>query len=273
MADLAAEGRNEAAHDAQKRFERTIYGHPIARVRLDRLRTRQLKEWRNGLGGAKASQNRNLTALKSALNLAVRHRRVNPSVAQEWKAVGPHKDASNRRRLFLDVEQRRRLVRAAKGAVRDLIEAAALTGARPGELKSLRCADFESRTGSITFRTRKGGKERVRTIPLSSALALFKRLAKGKLPAAHLLTDDEGQPWAHSGWDKLVREAARKAKLPSGVVLYTLRHSWITDALRGGLSTLDVARLTGTSLAMIDKHYGHLVAEAARERLALVNML
>src|SRR5690606_33762585 len=85
VADLEAEGRKDAAHDAQKRFERTIYGHPIARVRLDRLRTRQLKEWRNGLGGAKASQNRNLTALKAALNLAVRHRRVNPSVAEEWK--------------------------------------------------------------------------------------------------------------------------------------------------------------------------------------------
>jgi hypothetical protein len=39
------------------------------------------------------------------------------------------------------------------------------------------------------------------------------------------------------------------------------------------MSTLDVARLTGTSLAMIDAHYGHLVAAAARERLAAVRML
>jgi hypothetical protein len=39
------------------------------------------------------------------------------------------------------------------------------------------------------------------------------------------------------------------------------------------MTTLDVARLTGTSVMMIEKHYGHLVASAARERLAKVKML
>jgi integrase len=57
------------------------------------------------------------------------------------------------------------------------------------------------------------------------------------------------------------------------VCLYTLRHSFITQALSDGLTTLDVARLTGTSLAMIDRHYGHLVQSASAERLARVQML
>ena len=39
------------------------------------------------------------------------------------------------------------------------------------------------------------------------------------------------------------------------------------------MSTLDVARLCGTSLAMIERHYGHLVMSAARERLERVNLL
>ncbi len=270
VTDLEAEGRKSTANDASKRFERTIYGRAIARTRLDRLRTAALKDWRNRLGGAKASQNRNLTALKAALNLAVAHGRVNPSVAQQWKAVKSHKDALKRRELFLDVKQRRALVRAASGAVRNLIEAAALTGARPGELVAAKRSQFDHRTGSMTFR----GKTGDRTIPLSpAAIDLFKRLAKGKLPGAFLLVRDDGQPWGHSDWDALVRDAAKRGKLPRGVVLYTLRHSWITEALKGGMATLDVARLTGTSLPMIDKHYGHLVAQAARERLATVDML
>ncbi len=282
VADLEADGRKSAAHDTRKRFERTIFGRPkakyvrelpahkIATFRLDRLRTKQLKEWRNELGGAKSSQNRNLNALKAALNLAVRHKRVNSSVAQEWKAVKAHKNANRRRDMFLDIKQRRALVRAAKGVVRDLIETAALTGARPGELTGARRSQFDHRTGSMTFR----GKTGERTVPLSpAALVLFKRLAEGKLPRAYLLTNDDGKQWPHSGWDAGVREAAKKAKLPRGVVLYTLRHSWITEALEGGMTTLAVARLTGTSLAMIDEHYGHLVAEAARERLATVDML
>lgn len=70
-----------------------------------------------------------------------------------------------------------------------------------------------------------------------------------------------------------MRAAAEKAGLPNGVCLYTLRHSFITQALMDGVSTLDVARITGTSLAMIEKHYGHLVMREARERLDRVKLL
>ena len=53
---------------------------------------------------------------------------------------------------------------------------------------------------------------------------------------------------------------------------YTLRHSAITDLVTGGLDLLTVAQLAGTSVAMIERHYGHLRgdhAAQALERLAL----
>jgi len=106
-----------------------------------------------------------------------------------------------------------------------------------------------------------------------AAVELFDRLAKDKLPQAFLFTRADGKPWAHSDWDGLVRKAAQKAGLPAGVCLYTLRHSFITQGLIDGMATLDVARISGTSLAMIERHYGHLVMSAARERLELVNLL
>ena len=208
VADLETDGRTTAAADARRRFERTVYGrskakyvnelpaHAISRVKLDRLRTKHIKEWRSGLGGAKSSQNRNLATLKAALNLAVDHKRVNPSIAQEWKAAKPHKNANRRRNVFLDRKQRRALVRAAEGTVRNLIEAAALTGARPGELVGAKRSQFDHRTRSMTFK----GKTGERTVPLSpSALNLFERLAKGKLPGAYLLTNENGERWPHSG--------------------------------------------------------------------------
>jgi protein CrcB len=89
----------------------------------------------------------------------------------------------------------------------------------------------------------------------------MQRLSKDKLPEAPLFTRDDGKPWAHSDWDALVREAAEKAGLPKGVCLYTLRHSFITQTLLEGLSTLEVSRMVGTSLTMIEKHYGHLVTD------------
>ena len=62
-------------------------------------------------------------------------------------------------------------------------------------------------------------------------------------------------------------------RLPPGVCLYTLRHSFITDAINQGMNTLAVARLVGTSLRMIDRHYGHLASDAVREQLAKVTMV
>jgi hypothetical protein len=51
-----------------------------------------------------------------------------------------------------------------------------------------------------------------------------------------------------------------------------LQHRWITQVISGGLSILDVARLTGTSVMMIEERYGYLVDGVARERLAQVKM-
>src|SRR5690606_20058068 len=100
--------------------------------------------------------------------------------------------------------------------------------------------DYDARTGSVTFRT----KDHPRTIPLSpSAKALFDRLAKSKLPRAHLFTTDDGKPWQSKDWSGKVKEAVTKAKLPQETVLYTLRHSWITDAIIGGMDLLTVAKL------------------------------
>ena len=276
--ELRRKNGEASAHDAEKRFERTVYEAPLGDIRLDKIRTPHIKDWHDRLllpkeeraGLSKGSANRTLTALKAALNLAVTNGRVDLRSAQAWRNVKPYKNASARRTLFLDLKQRRRLLKNATGGLRDLMQAAALTGARAGELVGATRSQFDTRLKSIEFK----GKTGPRTIPLApSALALFNRLAKSKQPAAPLLTRDDGKPWGHSDWDELVRDAAKAAKLPKGTCLYTLRHSFITQAITDGMTTLDVARLCGTSVGMIEKHYGHLVAGAARERLAEVIML
>jgi integrase len=262
--------RQMTAHDAEKRFERCVYENGLGGKSLAKLRAADLKAWRDGLELGKASSNRTLTALKAALNLARRNKHAPASLAVELAAVTPYKNAGKRRDLYLDIKQRRALLKAASGAARDLIEAVIVTGCRAGELTSMTYEAFDARTKAASF----AGKTGSRTVPLSpSAVALFKRLAKDRAPGDLLLVRDDGQRWNHSDWDELVRDAAKAAKLPPGVCLYTLRHSWITTALQGGLATLDVARLVGTSVIMIEKHYGHLVASAARRRLAKVAML
>ena len=266
------------ARDAELRFNRTVKDSPLGALALDKLRQATLEKWRDALIDpkgdhklSKSSANRTLTTLKAALNYACDRRYVTRDREQEWSSVKAFDKAGTRRTLFLNTEQRRALLNAATGAVRDLIEAAARTGARPGELVKLLRRDFDPESGEL----RLSGKTGSRTISLPPpTVAFFKRMARNKLPGAYLLTRDDGKHWAPSDWDGLVREAAAAAGLPPGVCLYTLRHSFITEVLKGGtLDLLSCARFVGTSATMIEKHYGHLVAHHARDRLAMVSLV
>jgi integrase len=282
--DRRATKGDSAANDAHRRFERTVYGgggkdgkrhgaNSVASVALTKVRARHIEAWRDGLAGStlsRASVNRTLVSLKAALNYAVRRRLVSLETAIEWRTVAALRDSYRRRTLYLDLDQRRALVAAAGGAVRELIQAVTLTGARMGELVSARVGAFDQRSNSVTLT----GKTGTRSIPLSkSAAKLFQLAAEGKKAEDLMFTRDDGKPWGHSDWDELVRSAAASAKLPSGTCLYTLRHSFITQALQDGMSALEVARLCGTSLRMIDRNYGHLSADSARERLSHVTLL
>lgn len=277
---LQAEGRDRAATDTRKRFARIVYADPIGKVRADKLTQRQLEAWRDRMEAgemtgrksgipSRATINRNMTSLKAALNRAVSRREIPHDRAIEWGSIKPHRGADGRRELFLDREQRRALLDAADGDLRDLLMCVALTGCRPGDPAAMLRKDYDKRTGSVTFRTKTGS----RTIPVSpAAKTLLDRLAKSKQPTARMFTN-AGEPWTPQAWAPRVKAAAAKAKLPPETVAYSLRHSWITSAIIGGMDPVTVARLTGTSLEMINRSYGHLVQDAARERLAQVDFV
>jgi integrase len=52
---------------------------------------------------------------------------------------------------------------------------------------------------------------------------------------------------------------------------YDLRHTYATFALRAGVSIFDLSRFMGASLAMIDKHYGHLARDGREHAVALLD--
>ena len=68
------------------------------------------------------------------------------------------------------------------------------TGCRAGELTSARRSAFDTRTRTLTV----SGKTGSRTIPLApTAVELFQRISRGKLPTAHLFVRGDGKPWGH----------------------------------------------------------------------------
>jgi integrase len=173
--------------------------------------------------------------------------------------------------VFLDLEQRRRLLEKCSGAFRDLVESAMLTGCRYGELRQLKVQDFDAAERCLEIRK---GKTGGRTVALSDAAhKFFANVSRDKLPKATLLVRDDGEPWAHSDQDKPMRIAARKAKVPAETVFYTLRHSFIAEALKGGLDVVSVAKNCGTSVQIIESNYAKFVPRAISAALNKVELV
>jgi site-specific recombinase XerC len=275
---LREEKTEKAAVDADGRFKRLVYEQPIAAVELPKLTSRHVASWKTHVmskakrGAAKnprASFNRNATALRAALNLALRRKQVTTDVA--WsEGLKPYKKdeqgntVDRRRGLYLNVQKRRQLVKHASDEVRDLLIAMCLQPVRPGDIPAATVGDFDIENKSLHVR----GKSSERIVPLGKdAFAHFKKCAKNKLPSAWLIARANGGQWKKEAWRDEIKLAASAAKLPRDTVAYTLRHSVITDLMTKGLDIFHVAKLAGTSVAMIEKHYGHLQHAHARKAL------
>jgi hypothetical protein len=73
------------------------------------------------------------------------------------------------------------------------------------------------------------------------------------------------------------RKHWRPAQVEAGIDpvrgLYDLRHTYATFALRAGVPVFAVSSFMGTSIAMIDRHYGHLANDSREHAVALLDAL
>ena len=277
---IRQEKGDKPADDLAGRFRRWVEPDPIARIVLSKLTREHVKIFRKRLmeapvtvnkdgstrERAKDSINRDMTALRAALNYAMADGLVTTDFA--WReALKPIKDAGRRRDNYLDRVQRRALVKHAPRELAEFLSGLALLPLRPGALAQLCVADFDSRLSMLRIGKDKAGKDRKIKLPPATA-ELFVESAAGKPPTAPLLSRADGKAWDKDAWKGPVKEAARAADLPPETTAYTLRHSTITDLVHAGLDLLTVAQISGTSVAMIEKHYGHLRSDVAAQALA-----
>ncbi|MFP3475257.1 MULTISPECIES: tyrosine-type recombinase/integrase [Burkholderia] len=270
-----------SANDAAGRFRRLVDEAPIGRIDLARLRTSDLKSWLAGLievdededdeddlRRAKDSANRNLASLKAALNLALRDRLVATDAG--WRTVVPFKGVGRRRQGFIPHEQRGRLLDHCPDDLALLVRALLLTAARPGEMAKVVANNFDRAQGTLAL----AGKTGFRVVTLSTAARkFFETLSTDKIASAPLFTTTAGATWTKDAWKKMFRSAVAAAQLPDDIVMYSLRHTAISEMIANGMDSFVVARLAGTSTAMIDKHYGHLKHDVTRARLDAVQIV
>jgi len=275
--------------EAAGRFERSVYGDPIAKVMVAKLTKEHVRAWRkrvtdtpalvalnNKRGKSQgapitrprspATVNRDMVPLRAALNLALDY--GDALNDQAWRvALRPIKKADGRRNLYLDRDQRRALLEKLPADAAAFARGLCLLPLRPGALASLRVCDFDGRRSELTIDRDKAGDGRRILLPPDTA-AMLKAQAKAKLPAAPLFARWDGVAWQSYMWKDPIKAAVFAAGLPASATAYTLRHSTITDLVQGGLDLLTIAQVSGTSVAMIERHYGHLQRKRAADALA-----
>ena len=274
---------DDTADDHQARFARWVDDAPIGRVAITKLTRRHVETWRAELAAtpvvidpraknprtrtrAASSVNRDCAALRAALNYA--HDMDDVTTDMAWRvALRPTKGADGRRTVYLDREQRRKLIGCVDEEFVEFVKGMTHLPLRPGALAALTVGHLDKKNGVLSIGKDKAGQDRRIKLP-KATVSILAKLTTDKLPAAPLFARAGGGAWNKDAWKKPMKVAAAAAGLPAGTVLYTLRHSTITDLVVGGLDLLTVAQLSGTSVEMIEKHYGHLRADHAAEALA-----
>ena len=275
---LEIEKGTDSAKDARFRVKALITP-ALGTKLLEDLRPHHIRTWLHDLipqkgdaetiRKAKDTANRHLTTFKALLNLAWRDEKVGSDTA--WRKVTGFKSVGASRKVFLNDKQIKRLYDKTEGAFHDLVKALLMTGMRPGkELRHLLVEQLDKQLGTLDIRVSKTGP---RTVYLSDeGLAFFKKLAKGKTPKAYLLGRDDGSRWPEKYPERIMTEVVKKAKLLQGTVLYSLRHTYISKAIVAGIPLQVISENCGTSIRMIEEHYGKFLQQYRREQFNKLKM-
>jgi integrase len=232
-----------------------------------------VSRWLDSHPGWTTSRRCAVTCVKRAYNWAESEGLLNHNPMKRVK-----KPAPVRRDRILTPGERAEILAAIKDQeFRDFVFALQETGCRPGEVRKVTAEDVNLQLGVWVLQHHKTRKKTglPRVVYLTPGMIeLCKRLVE-RWPEGPIFRGP--RRWNYRPFSRNAircRFRRLRAKLPQlkGVISYTYRHSYITDALERGVSAATVAELAGhKDLTMLQAHYVHLsekrkhLAEAARK--------
>lgn len=296
QASLLVTSRRAASTQAMHKGNvRTWLVPTLGTIPLDKIRPQdaaKLLLTMEQAGRGDSSRRRCLDTLRAALDDAVTVGLIATNPARKVPAPVERRPEAR----HLSPEEAGKLVAAAAPSRYAVVLKLILsTGLRRGEALALRWADVDLDRGTATVRgalVRSEGSLRVvapktatsaRTVALSgSAVALLAAhraaQAKEKLRAGNIYEDgglvfstELGKPVEPQNLLRLVRSAGKRAGLAS-VTVHTLRHTYATAALLGGVPLKVVSSNLGhASIQITADTYGHVTDDAARAAAELVS--
>lgn len=227
------------------------------KLRYTRLRKKHVRSWLAKSGYNPTSANKALGAVKRAFNWAVEEELIPKSPIAHLRKPRPVT-----RDRVLSAEERLLILSSIKDAAfRHFVNAMTLTGCRPGEIARVTAEHVDLTAGVWTFHkhktAKKTGKPRVVYLP-PEALEMSRVLV-----AAHhegpLFRNTRGVQWTRNAVRIRFRRLRKKFPQLKGVVAYTYRSSYATDALASGVQDATVAALLGhTNTDTLHRFYARL---------------
>lgn len=180
-----------------------------------------------------------------------------------WVAPPTHKMRLPRKRSagekrIITAEQHWQIVGAARGEFRPFVRVLWELGCRPSELSGLTVAQVNWTDGIAVLVDHKTasqtGKDRV--LYFTPAAMDVLRGQRELHARGYLFVGQRGERFSEMAVVKRFWDISNR--LGFSICAYSYRHTFVTRSLLAGLTAAQVAELTGTSIQMIERHYGHL---------------
>ncbi len=227
------------------------------KLRYTKLRKKHVRKWLAETGYNPTSANKALGAVKRAFNWAVEEEHIPKSPIAHLRKPKPLT-----RDRTLTADERTLILSSIKDEVfRTFVNAMTLTGCRPGEVGRVTATDVDLVGGLWVLKKHKTAKKtgKPRLVHLCpEALTLTQELI-AKNPDGPLFLNARGVAWTRNAVRIRFRRLRKKHPRLKGVVAYTYRGSFATDALEAGVPDASVAALLGhTNTATLHKFYNRL---------------
>lgn len=149
---------------------------------------------------------------------------------------------------------------------------AAATGLRPAEWAHLERKDVDKSRRVLTVQGTKTVRSR-REVPLTRAALDALEDVPARIDSRYLFASIRGGPFdLHNFRNRIWIPAIDSAGVEKPARLYDLRSTFASNALAAGITTFELARIMGTSVGMIEAHYGALIDTAHDAILARLEL-